>query len=136
MATDSTKNADVPKEQSILGDKTTPESAEHSSAEVNKNKTDLTTNVNKDDKTGDVKKNRRKALDEHYKKLSNTTPEEFLAKNPHLKDVSTSMAHPSEAHEYMAKVKDDDMAYLGRYYDDGKLSEHDLLELGVREMFP
>lgn len=60
MATDSAKNADVPKEQSIPDNKTTPEAAEHSSTEVDKNKTDMTNNVKKDDKTGDVKKNRRK----------------------------------------------------------------------------
>lgn len=84
MATDSAKNADVPKEQSIPDNKTTPEAAEHSSTEVNKNKTDMTNNVKKDDKTGDVKKNRRKVRDEHYDKLANTTPEESLAKNPHL----------------------------------------------------
>lgn len=84
MATDSTKNADFPKEQSISDNKTTSEAAEHSSAVVNKNKTDLTTNVNKGDKTVDVKKDRHKLRDEHYDKLANTTPKKFLAKSPHL----------------------------------------------------
>ncbi|CVK86461.1 uncharacterized protein FMAN_06268 [Fusarium mangiferae] len=127
MATDSTNHADVPKEQSIPDDKTTPEAAEHSSAEVNNNK---------NDRTVDVKKNRRKVWVEHYDKLSNTTPDEFLAKNPHLKGIPTTMKLPSEAHEYMGKVKDDDLAYLDHYCDDAKLSEHDLLELGARGMFP
>ncbi|VTT70401.1 unnamed protein product [Fusarium fujikuroi] len=135
MATDSTKNADVPKEQSIPDKKNAPETAEHSSAELNKNTTDMTTSVNKDDKTVGVKKSRRKVLDEHYSKLANTTPEEFLTKNPHPKDVSTSMMLSSEAHQQMTKVEDDDMAYLEHYYDNGKLSEYDLLELGAREMY-
>ncbi|RKL50673.1 hypothetical protein BFJ72_g126 [Fusarium proliferatum] len=121
MATDSIKNTDVPKEQSIPDKKNAPETAEHSSAEINNNTTDMTTNVHKDDKTD---------------KLANTTPEESLAKNPHLKDIPTTMKLPSEAREYVAKVEDGDLAYLEHYYDDGKLSEHDLLELGAREMFP
>jgi len=36
----------------------------------------------------------------------------------------------------MAKAGDDDLGYLDHYYDDAKLSEYDLLELGAREMFP
>lgn len=46
------------------------------------------------------------------------------------------MKLPSEAHEYMAKVEDDGLAYLEHYYDHAKLSEHDLLELGARETYP
>ncbi|KAG4269199.1 hypothetical protein FPRO04_12188 [Fusarium proliferatum] len=136
MATDSIKNTDAPKEQSIPDKKNAPETAEHSSAEINNNTTDMTTNVNKDDKTVDVKKNRRKVQDEHWDKLANTTPEESLTKNPHLKGIPTTMKLPSETREYVAKVEDGDLAYMEHYYDDGKLSEHDLLELGAREMFP
>ncbi|KAG4256102.1 hypothetical protein FPRO06_07193 [Fusarium proliferatum] len=135
MATDSAKNADVPKEQSIPDNKTTPEAAEHSSTEVNKNKTDMTNNVKKDDKTGDVKKNRRKVGMSIT--TSSPTPRR---KNPSprtlISGVPTTMKLPSKAHEYMAKVEDDDLAYLEHYYDHAKLSEHDLLELGAREMFP
>ncbi|KAF4500087.1 hypothetical protein FAGAP_3663 [Fusarium agapanthi] len=135
MAADSSKNTGVPQEQLILNKETNPEAARHSSADVSENKNNLITNVNKDDKTADKKKNRRKVLDQHYDKLAKATPEKLFAKNSHLKDVSTAITLQSEAHEYMARGEDDDLAYLEHHYDDEKLSEHDLLELGARETY-
>ncbi|KAF5250930.1 hypothetical protein FANTH_3984 [Fusarium anthophilum] len=133
MALNSAKNADVRKEHSVL--KTTaPKAAENSSADVNENKTDMVTKSNKNDKTADEKKDRHKVWDEHNDKLAKATPEEFLAEDPHLKEAPTAMTLPSKTNEHMAKVEADHIANLEQSYDDGKLSEHDLLELGAREV--
>ncbi|KAF5609792.1 uncharacterized protein FSUBG_3789 [Fusarium subglutinans] len=134
MAFNSAKNAAGRKEHSTPN-KAAPEAAEHSSIDVNENKTDMIIKSNKNDKTAGEKKDRRKVWGEHYDKLASTTPEKFLAKDPHLKEVPTAMRLPSKAREYIAKVEADDLANLENSYDDGKLSEHDLLELGAREVY-
>ncbi|KAF5674411.1 hypothetical protein FCIRC_7802 [Fusarium circinatum] len=134
MVLNSAKNADVRKEHSDPN-KTAPKAAEHSSADVNENMTDIITKSNKNDKTAGEKKDRRKVWNEHYGKLANATPEKLLTKDPHLKEAPTAMTLPSKTHEYMAKVEADDFANLEQSYDDGKLSEHDLLELGARETY-
>ncbi|KAF5990149.1 hypothetical protein FBULB1_196 [Fusarium bulbicola] len=134
MALNSAKNADVCKEHSAPN-KTAPEAAVHSSTDVNESKTGMITKFDKNDKTAGEKKDRRKVWNEHYGKLANATPEKLLTKDPHLKEAPTAMTLPFKTHEHMAKVKADDFANLEHSYDDGKLSEHDLLELGAREVY-
>ncbi|KAF5626109.1 hypothetical protein F52700_8825 [Fusarium sp. NRRL 52700] len=135
MAIDTTKNSDISKEQSITDNKSTPEVAGNPSVGVNENKTDMQSNTSKGDKTVDEKKDRRKGWNRHYDKLANSTPEELLPTSPDLKDAPNAKKLPSKAHEHKAKVEDDDLAYPEHDYDDEKLSEHDLLELGARETY-